>query len=164
MKNLVPSVVVLAAMAVWSQAQAPAAVPAAAPAEAKAAEPAKSSVKLEKIVAAAGVENREATGEATSFGADVGQVYCWTKLSIGDSPAKIKYVWSKDGKQVHEHQADIASSGRWWSAKKVQAGSWKVEVVTESGESLGSVDFTVGGDSKAAAPASAAAPAKSETK
>ena len=140
---------------------APAAVPPgaqAAPADAKAA-PAQNAVKVEKIVVAAGVENREAAGEATTFGADVGQVYCWTKLAVAEPPAKVKYVWSLDGKQVYEHPLDIKSSGRWWASKKVQTGSWKVEVQSENGEGLGSVEFTVSGEAKAAAPATAPAPA-----
>ena len=75
---------------------------------------------------------------------------------LSEAPAKVKYVWSLDGKQVHEYPLDIKSSGRWWAAKNVQTGSWKVEVQSESGESLGSVEFTVGGEAKAApAPAPA---------
>jgi len=158
MKKWFASVMMVAAAAAWSQAQAPAGngnAPVAAPAAAKAA-PAQAAVKVEKIVVAAGMENREATGEATTFGADVGQVYCWTKLTVSEAPAKVKYVWSLDGKQVHEYPLDIKSSGRWWAAKNVQTGSWKVEVQSESGESLGSVEFTVGGEAKAApAPAPA---------
>ena len=161
MKKWLASVMMVAAVAAWSQAQAPAGngnAPVAAPADTKAA-PAKPAVKVEKIVVATGVENREATGEATTFGADVGQVYCWTKLTVAETPAKIKYVWSMGGKQVHEFPLDITSPGRWWAAKKVQTGSWKVEVQSESGESLGSVEFTVGGEAKAAAPAPVPAPA-----
>ena len=66
-----------------------------------------------------------------------------------------------DGKQVYEHPLDIKSSGRWWASKKVQPGSWKVDVQSESGESLGSVEFTVSAEAKTetAAPAAAPAPA-----
>jgi hypothetical protein len=130
----------------------------AAPAETKAA-PAAAAVKVEKVVVAAGVENREATGEATTFGSDVGQVYCWTKLTLTDAPAKVKFVWTMDGKQVYEHPLEIKSSGRWWASKKVQPGSWKVDVQSESGESLGSAEFTVSAEAKAAAAAPAMTPA-----
>jgi hypothetical protein len=158
MKKWFASVMMVASVAVGAQAQAPAgngSAPMAAPPSSQAAA-AKAVVKVEKIVAAAGVENREATGAATTFGADVGQVYCWTKLTVTDPPAKVKFVWSMGGKQVHEYLVDVNSSGRWWAAKKVAAGSWKVEIQSESGESLGSVEFTVGGEAKAAAPAPAA--------
>ena len=154
MAKWLASVLIFAAVSSWAQAPAGNGnAPMAVPTDAKAASTAKSTVTVEKIVVAAGVENREATGEATIFGADVGKVYCWTKLSVSEPPAKIKYVWSLNGKQLYEHQLDIKSSGRWWTAKTVEAGSWKVEVQSDSGESLGSVGFSVGGQSKAAAPA-----------
>jgi hypothetical protein len=168
MKKWLASVMMVAAAAAWSHAQAPAgngnaptAVPPgaqAAPADAKAA-PAAAVVKVEKIVAAAGVENREATGEAATFGSDVGLVYCWTRLTVSEPPAKVKFVWSMDGKQVYEHPLDIKSSGRWWASKKVQPGSWKVEVKSDSDESLGSVEFKVSAEAKSADGAPAAAPA-----
>ena len=157
MKKWFASVLMFAAVSTWAQAPAGnASSPMATPPEAKGAE-AKPAVKVEKILVATAVENREATGEATTFGAEVSQVYCWTKLAVAEPPAKVKFVWSLGGKQVYEHPLDIKSSGRWWAAKKVQAGSWKVEVQTENGESLGSVEFTVSAEAKAAAPAPAPA-------
>ncbi|MCX5795860.1 MAG: DUF2914 domain-containing protein [Elusimicrobia bacterium] len=156
MKKWFASVLMFAAVSGWAQAPAAPAAPAATPAETKAA-PAPAAVKVEKILVATGVENREATGEATTFGAEVGQVYCWTKLAVTEPPAKVKYVWSMSGKPVYEHPIEIKTSGRWWASKKVQPGSWKVELQSESGESLGSVEFTV--SAEAAAPAAAPAPA-----
>ena len=160
MKKLLVSVLMVAAVAAWSQA--PVAVPApATPAPQTPAEkqPAASVVKIEKLVVATGVENREATGAAASFGADVGLVYCWTKLSVDTPPAKIKYVWSMGGQKVSEYDMEIKAAGRWWASKKVTPGSWKVEVLSESGEALGSAEFTVTAEAaKAAAPAAPAAP------
>ncbi len=174
MKKLLVSVLMVAAVAAWSQA--PVAVPAPAtpapqtPAEKQpAASPASATpapapsaqavIKVEKLVVASGVENREATGAAASFGADVGLVYCWTKLSVDTPPAKIKYVWSMGGQKVSEYDMEIKAAGRWWASKKVTPGSWKVEVLSESGEALGSAEFTVTAEAaKAAAPVAPAAP------
>jgi len=170
MKKLLVSVLMVAAAAAWSFAQtpqapagngnAPVAVPAPAPQTPAAAQPAAVVVKVEKLVVATGVENREATGAAASFGADVGLVYCWTKLSVDTPPAKIKYVWSMGGQKVSEYAMEIKAAGRWWASKKVTPGSWKVEVLSENGEALGSADFTVTAEAaKAAAPVAPAAPA-----
>jgi hypothetical protein len=159
MKKWFASVLMFAAVSSWAQAPAGnAASPMATPPQAKGAE-AKAAVKVEKIVVGTGVENREAVGAATAFDAAVGQVSCWVKLAVAEPPAKVKFVWSLGGKQVYEHPLDIKSSGRWWAAKKVSAGSWKVEVQSENNESLGSVEFTVSAEAKAAAPAPAPAPA-----
>ena len=168
-KYLAP-VFIVAAAAAWSQAQAPAqntnapaAVPATAPATADAAKPA---VKVEKIVVGTAINNREAMGTATSFGADVEQVYCWTKLIVAEPPAKIKYVWTLDGKQVLEHSVDVNNSGRYWASKKMQPGSWKVEVQTEGGVSLASAEFkrTTEAPVKAEAAPAPAAPVATPTK
>ncbi|MDD5629089.1 MAG: DUF2914 domain-containing protein [Elusimicrobia bacterium] len=152
MKTWFASVLLFAAVSSWAQTPPePPAEPAAAPAQAV--------VKVEKIITAAGVEDREPTGEAVQFGADVGQVYCWTKLDVAEPPANVKYVWSKDGQMVHEFTLEAKTSGRWWASKKVDAGSWKVELQSEGGESLGNVEFTVSAEPAAAAPAAEPAPA-----
>ena len=138
-------ILLVAAAAIWSRAQAPAAtanapttVPTTAASEPKEATPA---VKVQKIVFGTGVENREAVGAATSFGRDVGQVFCWTKLDLPVTPANVTYVWSLNGKPVYKHPMYIKTSGRWWASKKVQPGDWKVDVQSESGESLASAEF-----------------------
>jgi len=162
MKTLLSSVLLFAAVGAW--AEAPKAADAAKPAETQATEAkaseTKAVVKVEKIVVGTAVENRELTGEATTFGAEVGQVTCWTKLAIENPPAKVKYVWSMDDKKVSEYEADITlPTARWWAVKKVQPGAWKVEVLSEAGEALGSANFTV--SAEAAAP-KADEPAKTE--
>ena len=164
MTKWLASALMFAAVSTWAQAPAGnAASPMAKPPETKAADvkaaDEKPAVKVEKIVVAASVENREAVGEAVSFGPETGTVSCWTKLTVAEPPAKVKFVWSLGGKQVYEHPLDIKTSGRWWAAKKVTPGAWKVEVQSEDGQSLGSVEFTVTAEAKPAAAAPAPAPA-----
>src|SRR5579859_2987552 len=45
-------------------------------------------VKVEKIVVSSGVDKRDPVGEGTAFSG--GPVYCWTKLSVTNPPAKVK--------------------------------------------------------------------------
>lgn len=122
-------------------------------------------VKVEKIVAAAGVDKRDPVGEGTTFGS-AAPVYCWTKLTVDNPPVKVKYRWSLGGEKTDEIEKDITTAGRWWTTKQnVAPGSWKCEVVSESGETLSSVEFTVtAAEAKPAAPAAgdAAAPAKTD--
>jgi hypothetical protein len=119
--------------------------PEAGAAEAKPAsvKAAKAAVKVEKIVAAAGVRDREAFGVADVFGPEFDQVYCWTRLSVPKPPAKVWFVWSKDGRQAAAQPHEIRTSGRWWAMKQVRPGDWKVEVRSEAGESLAEVEFRV---------------------
>jgi hypothetical protein len=101
-------------------------------------------ITVEKIVAATGVENKEAVGEAAEFELAAGKVYCWTKVTLKTPPATIKHVWYLDEKKVFEQPLELKfPSVRTWSYKTVKAGKWKVEVTDEAGAVLSSVEFTV---------------------
>ena len=95
---------------------------------------------LTKMVFAAKVENREASGEAQEFAA--GQVACWSRIACGSEAMTIHYVWSKDGKQVHDIPISMKHSGRGWSRATVTAGKWKVTLLKDGAE-IGSGEMTV---------------------
>lgn len=161
---LMSAIITAAACAVY--AQSPATAPATAPAKAPAATPeavkAAPAIKVEKIVVAAGVENREPVGEAATFAA--GKVYTWTKISAETTPAAIKHVYYLDGKLVREIELKVNSSPyRVWSWKNVTPGSWKVEVTDEAGAVLATAEFTVTAEAAATPePAKKEEPAKTE--
>ncbi|MBI5881706.1 MAG: DUF2914 domain-containing protein [Elusimicrobia bacterium] len=128
MKRIVLSVLMIAAMG-WVQAASAGA----------------GALKVEKVVTAAGVKDRAPYGIAAAFEAGTTEVFCWVQLSGVKPPVKLKFVWSRGGKVISEYTADIkVVTNGWWAQKKVQPGSWKVEVFAEGGESLGSANFTVG--------------------
>jgi len=147
---LVSAIIAATACAVYAQ------TPAAAPEAAKAAP----TVKVEKLVIAASVENREPVGEAASFDKSAGKVFVWTKISAENTPVTIKHVYYHEGKMVREIELKVSSSPyRVWSWKNVTPGKWKVDVTDEAGTVLSSAEFTV--TDGAAAPE---APKKEETK
>lgn len=146
---LVSAIIAAAACAVYAQ------TPAAAPEAAKAAP----AIKVEKVVVAAGVENREPVGESAAFDMSAGKVYTWTKISAETTPAVIKHVYYLDGKMVREIELKVNGSPyRVWSWKNVTPGKWKVEVTDEAGAVLASSEFTV----TAGAPAKEEEPKKTE--
>lgn len=99
---------------------------------------------VNKIVICTGVESRKPIGEGTEFEASAGRLYCWTKITAKNTPTTIKHIWFVDGKNVAEVPLSIKfPSFRTWSNKAIWPGDWKVEVVSESGETLTSMDFTV---------------------
>ena len=115
-----------------------------AAAQEKSEKAASQDLKVEKIVVATSVENREPVGENTEFEASVGTVYCWTKITASTTPATIKHVWYLDDKKVFEIPLELKyASTRTWSSKSVQTGKWKVEVTDDSGTVLSSLTFTV---------------------
>ncbi len=140
---LVSAIIAAAACAVYAQ------TPAAAPEAVKAAP----AIQVDKIVVAAGVENKEPVGEAATFSKSAGKVYTWTKISVEAVPTVIKHVYYLDGKMVREIELKVFSSPyRVWSWKNVTPGKWKVEVTDEAGTVLASSEFTVTGSETAEEP------------
>jgi len=94
------------------------------------------------VKAGTGVEKHEIVGEASSFPAGT-TVWVWSMVHNGEG--KIKHVWKLDGKEVWAATLNVGSK-RWATSSRrtlPKAGSWTVDVVAESGASLGSASFTI---------------------
>jgi len=101
-----------------------------------------SALKVEKIVVAAGVENKEPVGEAVEFSTATATVTCWTKVS-GAKEGTVTHIWYLEGKkEVEVALAITADPMRTWSTKTMKPGSWKVEAVS-TGAKIGEVSFVV---------------------
>lgn len=115
-----------------------------APAQEQAKAPEAAGIKVEKIVTAASVENREPVNETSAFDKTVGRVYTWTRVTTTEAPVKIKHVYYADGKKMAEVELNVnAKTYRVWSSKSVWPGDWKVEATDEAGNVLATVTFTV---------------------
>jgi hypothetical protein len=122
-----------------AKAAAPAAaVQPAAPAAQIAAQPAAagaeaSSLTVDEISVATGVENRAPVGAAETFPAATPKLYCYTKLSGGKEGDTVVHKWSHDGKVVSEVTLKVSGSPwRTFSSKTLgedAAGAWTVDVV-----------------------------------
>jgi len=158
MKKYLIAAVITAAGAGALFAQAAPAQQKTAPATEKSAP----AIKVDKIVTAASVENREPVNETAAFDKSAGRVYTWTKITAPEVPVKIKHVYYADDKKVAEIELNVTTSPyRVWSSKSVWPGTWKVDVTDETGAVLATVQFTVADAKTAVEPAKpAAAPAK----
>ncbi len=100
------------------------------------------------IAVAKNVIDRMPVDESDSFPVDVGEVWCWTRVS-GAEGITIKHVWLRDGVEMAEVPLEISgNSWRTYSSKTIPpywSGDWRVEVRDEIGNVLASQDFTVGG-------------------
>ncbi len=99
------------------------------------------------IAVARTVIDRMPVDESNSFPVDVGEVWCWTRVSGGEGTT-IKHVWLRDGVEMAEVPLNVgASSWRTYSSKTIPpywSGDWRVEVHDEIGNVLASQDFSVG--------------------
>ena len=85
-------------------------------------------------------------GTATSFPADVGTVYLWTRIT-GAADSSVRHVWVHDGMEFPVDLEMGGSPWRTWSSKAIPpewSGDWSVEIRDASGAVLETVGFTVG--------------------
>jgi hypothetical protein len=93
------------------------------------------------------VVDREPVDSGNSFTADVGKLYCFTKIMGAESPTHVTHVWYFDGtERARVDLAVNAASWRTFSSKIIQAhelGAWRVDVLDADGNVLKSLDFEV---------------------
>jgi hypothetical protein len=88
---------------------------------------------VDSIAFAAGIEAREPVGVNTEFGADIGKLSCWVRVTSPQAPVSLRFVWYKDGEKTMEWPYSMKSaSGRVWSTKSVFPGNWKVDIVDDA--------------------------------
>jgi hypothetical protein len=94
------------------------------------------------------IEDREPVGVATTFPADIGRLFAWSRLT-GLEGAAVEHVWRYPAGDV-EAVVPLEIGGspwRTWSSKTIPpdwAGEWLVEVRDGEGNVLSSVTVTVG--------------------
>ncbi len=134
-----------------SPAQKPAAATPEAKSEEKApAEPEEEASSDYEVVDAklgTGITDRELEGVAASFKADVGKVYCWTKVTGPEDGGEITHAWYKGDEKMSEVKLALKfKSVRTWSYKTIPAdgqGEWHVDVLAPDGTVLKSIVFKI---------------------
>ena len=104
-------------------------------------------LKVEDAAICKAVVDRAPQEPGTTFAADVGKLYCFTKIVGGAEGTMIKHVWSFGDKEVGSMDLKVgAEAWRTWSSKTIdpsQKGAWKVEVKDAEGKVLSTLNFTI---------------------
>lgn len=85
-------------------------------------------------------------GTGTSFPADVGTIYCWTRVT-GAADQGIRHVWTHDDMEFPVELEIGGSPWRTWSSKQIPpewSGEWSVRILDMQGNVLETLTFTVG--------------------
>lgn len=102
------------------------------------------------IQIATSVENRQPIGVDTLFTADVGRVFCFTKIKGATDTTKISQVWYYKGQEKARVELDVRSDNwRTWSSKTILeswTGPWRVMVVDAKGNVLATKSFRIEGE------------------
>lgn len=99
-----------------------------------------------EAVLATDVVDMMPVGEAMEFPADVGQVFCWTRVT-GASGTSIQHVWMHDDMEFPVTLEVSGSPWRTWSSKTIPpewAGEWTVEIRDAADNVLETLTFNVG--------------------
>lgn len=99
-----------------------------------------------RVVACAGIQDREPVGAAETFSAGTAELYCFSEITGASGLNEVTHVWAKDGVEVFRMTLPVRAE-RWrsWSKKRVSPGSWTVSVQGPDGAVLGQTAFTVNG-------------------
>jgi len=102
---------------------------------------------VERLVAAADVQNREPVGIAETFPATTEMVYCFLETTNITEDTHITFQWYYEGEEIHAYEMPLKKGDRWrtFAYKNLygQKGTWKVAVKDSVGETVKTVSFTV---------------------
>lgn len=100
-----------------------------------------------KFVVCKSIADKAPVGEATSFDSDTEKIYAFLEATDIAADTKVSIVWYFNDKEVANIELKLGKSSRWrtYSSKTIgdRHGSWKVEVVDSTGNTMSSQAFTV---------------------
>jgi hypothetical protein len=104
-------------------------------------------IKVENVVICTSVEDRQPIGADSVFNADIGKLYCFTKLTSQTDTAEISHVWFFGDTQMAKVDLPIrAKAWRTWSSKRILLdwiGDWRIEVQDSEGNVLYEIFFVI---------------------
>ncbi len=103
---------------------------------------------LNEIMICRGIYKRNPIKPGYNFINNVDSLFCYTKITNSGPKQEIKHIWFFEEQQITSVVYNIKTSYNYrsWSKKNIspkQIGNWRVDVVDEKGNVLGSRDFSV---------------------
>ncbi len=95
----------------------------------------------------AGIEDRQPVGVDTAFTANVGKVFCFTRIEGAADTTRIAHVWYYKEQEKARINLDVESNDwRTWSSKSILeswTGRWRVMIEDSQGNVLSSKTFVI---------------------
>ena len=102
---------------------------------------------VDELAVCTAVENREPVAADTSFAADIGTLYCFTKISGAAADSSISHVWYHNNEEMARVKLNVrADVWRTWSSKRIAedwTGNWRIDVESSAGSVLASKKFVI---------------------
>ena len=104
-------------------------------------------LSVEESAIALDVVDRAPVGTGSTFRADVGRVFCFTRVIGAEGETTVHHVWYQGDEERANVELRVAgSSWRVWSSKALVpewTGEWRVEVQDAAGNVIETIQFTV---------------------
>lgn len=120
-----------------------------------------SAIEVTEAVICRDVQDREPVGASDSFPADVGKVWCWSKIRDGEGTVIRHTYYHRDTEMAVVELPIRSALFRTYSSKKVVpgwTGPWRVDITDEQGNLLRSLTFTIGEEEGTKGPESPSQP------
>ena len=105
-------------------------------------------LKLNEIMICRDIYKRNPVKPGIDFINTVDTLFCYTKISNSGLKQQVRHIWFFNNKEITTVKYNIKPSFNYrsWSRKKImknQIGKWRVDVVDNNNELLGSINFNV---------------------
>lgn len=104
-------------------------------------------IRVDYATMCTGVADRSPLGPGETFGADVGRLFCFTRIIGIREETTITHVWYAGDEKVFEYALAVRPpTWRTWSEKNIppqRKGPWHVDVVGPGGEVLRTLEFAI---------------------
>ncbi len=104
-------------------------------------------IKITQFDFATAIEDRQPVEVDTAFSADVGKVFCFTKIEGVADSTQITHVWHYKDEEKARIDLNVTSNPwRTWSSKTIQeswTGTWRVMVMDSEENVLDSKTFII---------------------
>ena len=102
---------------------------------------------VEESTIARDVVDRMPVEPGATFTADVGRLFCWTRITGAEGSTSVHHVWFLEDQEMADVELNVGgSSWRTHSSKAIVpewTGNWRVEVRDNSGNVLETIRFSV---------------------
>ena len=102
---------------------------------------------VEESTIARDVVDRMPVEPGATFTADVGRLFCWTRITGAEGSTSVRHVWFLEDQEMADVELNVGgSSWRTHSSKAIVpewTGNWRVEVRDSSGNVLETIRFSI---------------------
>ena len=93
------------------------------------------------------ISDRNPVDSLTSYSADVGKLYCFTRIVGAESDSQVTHVWYRGDEEMARVDLAVRSNNwRTWSSKALLpewTGEWRVDVLDAEGTVIRTLAFTL---------------------